>query len=111
MRLLAAVIAALACTATSAAPSDSPVSLTFRSEAPALDGTVFGIQSIDGQELPYGQKSSLSLAAGLREVRYTCPGATLEASGAVMSYAFEAGQQYELVCSIGAPAVIRPTGC
>jgi hypothetical protein len=114
MRLLAVLVAAALTSAATASPPaspDAPVSLKFVSGAPALEGAVFGIQSIDGQDLSIDRKRSLEFAPGQRSVRYTCPGATLDASGAELSFEFEAGQQYELVCSLGAPAVIRATGC
>lgn len=114
MRTLAAMFAAFLTSAALASPPaspDAPVSLKFVSQATALDGSVFGIHAVDGQTLPFGQQSSLEFSAGHRVVHYTCPGGAFDASGSELSFEFEAGKQYELVCSISAPAMIRPTGC
>ncbi len=114
MRTLAALFAViLGSTAMASEPAspDAPASLRFVSQGNALDGSVFGIHAVDNQMLPFGQKRSLEFSAGHRVVHYTCPGGALDEAGSELSFDFEAGQQYELVCSISAPAVIRPTGC
>jgi hypothetical protein len=57
-----------------------------------------GITEVDGQGVPGGPAMSVSLNPGRRTVTYSCPGWFSVDGFPELSYRFEAGVRYELVC-------------
>ena len=70
-----------------------------------------GIDGIDSQRTVYGERLSADLSSGRRTVWYTCPDQPAMEGGSRMTFDFEAGEVYELVCHAGGGAEIRPAGC
>ena len=99
-----------------AAAAGAPVAPAAAAEAASIDfvsdarvvGARYGIDAIDGQPRFYGQRTSARIAPGLRSIAYACPGGE---GVSRLSYAFETGQTYELVCTAGHVAEVRSTGC
>ncbi|HST29030.1 MAG TPA: hypothetical protein VLK26_11760 [Rudaea sp.] len=115
MNISAVVIAAILATVTSSAHSavhqDSPATLSFNSQTQVLDGYVYGIDAIDGQEFGFGQKLSAAVAAGHRTVQYSCPSSHNGSGKSSLAFDFLPGRKYQLVCNTGADAEIQPADC
>jgi hypothetical protein len=107
------VAAALAVTGqTSPVKSDANAAgLTFVSESHMLEGTAYGLDAIDSQPRLFGQRFTADVVAGKRTVWYSCPTAPQVTGGSRLTFDFEAGHSYELVCQPGQEAVIRPSDC
>jgi hypothetical protein len=101
MPMLASLL--MIATATPAAPT---ASLRFVAADP-LAGISYGIVSVDERRSVYGQRVSTSVLAGTRTVAYTGPGELTTVRGSQMSFDFNAGENYELVCRAGQQALIR----
>jgi hypothetical protein len=114
MSMLAVVIAA---TVAAAAPADrdnppeAPATLAFDSGIEALAGITYGLEAVDEQELAFGQKLATSVPTGTRTVRYSCPANGEGDGNGTLSFEFEAGQKYQLVCLPDAHAEIRAGDC
>lgn len=104
-----AASALLASAAASAAGPEAPqpATLTFVAPYSALVGNAFGMDAIDSLPLVMDQRHEMKLESGLRTVWYSCPGEAGPKDGSRMSFAFEAGKMYELVCRTGQEAAIR----
>jgi hypothetical protein len=106
--LVASAFAALTAPSSPAEePAAATASLTFKAKGAALVGTVYGLDAIDDEARVYGQRASAEILAGRRTVSYTCPDAPLGIDGSRLSFDFEAGSHYELVCRAGQQAEIR----
>lgn len=108
--LIVALALALAGGGPAAAPG-KPVAdtakLTFVSGHSLLPDTAGGLDAIDALPRVYGQRGEAEFTAGQRTVWYSCPGAPPMSGGSRLTYTFEAGHRYELVCQEGRDAVIR----
>ena len=110
---IALLTSALAATAPGAA-IDRPAapardaSLRFVSQS-ALPVEIFqGLTAVDKRSLILDQRASTRIASGTRTVFYICPDQPQPAGGSRLSFDFQAGQAYELVCRAGQQAEIRP---
>jgi hypothetical protein len=110
------VASALAALTGSAGRADEPAaataSLTFKAKGAVLVGTAYGLDAIDDEPRIYGQRTSAEFLAGRRTVAYTCPDTPIGIDGSRLTFDFQAGSHYELVCRNGQEAEIRVTdGC
>jgi len=83
--------------------------LKFVSENRILLGTAYGLDAIDARPRGFGQRLSADLTAGQRTVWYSCPNSPQVGGGSRITFNFESGHSYELVCQAGKEAVIRQT--
>lgn len=88
-------------------PSPKQASLSFVSESQVLAGMVYGIDAIDAQTRIFGQRLAANISAGRRTVWYSCPNAPQMTGGSRLTFDFEAGRRYQLVCRTGKDAEIR----
>jgi len=93
-----------------AQPAPQPRNAVLQYVAPfqALAGISYGLTAVDGQPLILDQRVTTHVDPGVRTVWYSCPNAS---GGSRLSFDFQAGQIYELVCREGHPAEIRAAGC
>lgn len=70
-------------------------------------GISYGITAVDGQAPILDEQASARISSGLRTVGYYCPNESQPAGGASLSFNFQAGQAYELVCRAAQHAEIR----
>ena len=78
----------------------------------ALTGVSFGLTAVDGQSLLWNQRTNTYVASGRRTIWYACPGAEQMSGGSRLTFDFDPGQQYVLVCRSGEEALIRISdGC
>lgn len=84
--------------------TDEAASLAFVSDNQVLVGISYGLDAIDARPRLFGERVAAHLAPGERTVRYSCPGAP---DSSALTFNFEAGQRYQLVCQAGKDAVIR----
>ena len=87
----------------------TPVELKFVSKSSSLLGMLYGLDAIDEKPRLFGQRESATFSAGLRTDWYSCPYQPDMQGGSRITFAFEAGHSYELVCQPGKDAVIRQT--
>ena len=112
MRLAASTFLASALLVSSLASAAEPATLHFVSPESELVGNTFGMDAIDARALVLDERDSTPLEAGMRTVWYSCPGETAAAGASRMSFAFEAGKRYELVCRAGREAtIVEADGC
>ena len=110
------VAIALLASALSTAAPDAPVgqataqardaSLSYVSES-LLPEIFNGITAVDNRSLIFEQRTNTRVTSGLRTVSYICPNESGSAGGSRISFYFQAGQAYELVCRAGQKAQIR----
>lgn len=75
-------------------------------------GISYGITAVDNRPLLVGEQANTRVSSGLRTVSYSCPDEPRLAGGSRLSFDFQAGQAYELVCHAGTQAEIRAAeGC
>jgi hypothetical protein len=113
-RIVASLVVALASNLSVVATvraAAEPAALRFVDSAPFLAGHIYGIDAVDQAETGYGQRLSTTLTPGLRTVRYTCPGRDSAPHAAHLSFVFEAGRGYELVCGANGEAEVRSADC
>ena len=91
--------------------TSNAAALTFVSENHMLEGTAYGLDAIDSQPRLFGQRFTADVEAGKRTVWYSCPTSPQVTGGSSLTFDFEAGRSYELVCQPGTEAVIRPSDC
>lgn len=89
------------------APQAKQASLHYVSGHVIPVGISYGITAVDGQAPILDERASARIASGLRTVGYYCPNESQPAGGARLSFNFQAGQAYELVCRAGRQAEIR----
>ncbi|HET7843884.1 MAG TPA: hypothetical protein VFL14_07020 [Xanthomonadales bacterium] len=112
MRLALSACPALALLVSSVAFAGGPVSergatLSFVSPEAALIGNAYGINAVDSEARVLDERIDTFVASGLRTVWYACPGEAGPVDGSRMSFEFEPGKHYELVCRAGLEATIR----
>jgi hypothetical protein len=90
-------------------PSSEQASLSFASEDQVLAGIAYGIDAIDAMPSILGQRLSASIPAGQRTVWYSCPNEPRMTGGSRITFDFDAGHRYQLVCRPGRGAEIRPS--
>ena len=108
---LAAATAANGMDSPNADTAPEQARLLFDTARQPYVGTAIGIDGIDSQRTVYGERLSADLAPGRHTVWYTCPDEPAVEGGARLTFDFEAGEGYELVCRAGGEAEIRPAGC
>jgi hypothetical protein len=75
-------------------------------------GASYGIMAVDGQAPILDERAGARIASGLHTVGYYCPDQSQAAGGTRLSFNFQAGQAYELICRAGQQAEIRTLeGC
>lgn len=84
-------------------PAAGAASLSVKSDAQHPAGAVFGITAVDARPQAFGDRARVTVAAGVRTIRYACPAG----AGAELTRAFVAGARYELVCGPDAQAEIK----
>lgn len=110
--LIAAAALAAGQTAVPAKQSPDTAILTFVSENRVLLGIAYGLDAIDAQPRVFGERLSANLTAGQKTVWYSCPNAPQMGGGSRITFNFESGHRYELVCQAGKEAVTRQAdGC
>jgi hypothetical protein len=107
-------VAALAAVqpAASPAPASETASLVFVAPYRTLSGSLYGFEGIDEAPRVYARRTSTEVVAGERTVWYACPGEAPMAGNTRLTFDFEPGHRYELVCQAGRAALIRQAeGC
>ncbi|HET9775960.1 MAG TPA: hypothetical protein VFP77_05290 [Gemmatimonadaceae bacterium] len=102
-----AVLIAATLTSAAAAQQDSNATLSFNSQTWVPSGYAYGIEAIDNEERGSGLRLTADIGAGHKTIWYSCPGTP---EGA-LTFDFEAGRKYELVCNAGVEAEIRSVDC
>lgn len=109
------ILAAAAMAAAQPAPEPAGDSASLVFVAPfrsTLAGSLYGLEAIDAAPRVYARRTSTEVAAGERTVWYACPGEAPMAGDTRITFDFEAGHRYELVCQAGMAAQIRQAeGC
>jgi hypothetical protein len=108
---LAAATAATGMDSPDAEAASEQARLVFDTTRQPFAGTAIGIDGIDSERTVYGARMSVDLAPGRRTVWYTCPDEPAMEGGARLTFDFEPGEGYALVCRAGREAEIRPAGC
>lgn len=88
-----------------------PVSLNFVAPFNALSGISYGIDAVDAQRKVLGDRRTTTVASGVHTVWYSCPNEVAPRDGARITFDFDEGKVYELVCRAGQDAEIREGGC
>lgn len=103
----ATAFAATGPAATPSQPSSGAAELKFASENQMLAGIAYGIDAIDAQPRFFDQRVATNVIAGQRTIQYSCPNTPQTDGASQLTYTFEAGHRYELVCQEGHAALIR----
>ena len=82
-------------------------SLSYVSESLLPVGIFYGMTAVDNRPLILDQRENARITSGLRTIFYACPNEPRSAASSRLSFNFQAGQTYELVCRAGQPAEIR----
>ena len=109
--VLAAATAANGMESPNADAAPEQARLVFDTARQPFAGAAIGIDGIDSQRMVYGARLSVDLAPGRHTVWYTCPDEPAMEGGARLTFDFEPGEGYTLVCRAGAEAEIRPADC
>lgn len=88
-------------------PQTREASLHYVSGNVIAMGISYGITAVDGQAPILDKRESARIASGLHTVGYYCANESRTAGGAWLSFNFQAGRAYELVCRPGQQAEIR----
>jgi hypothetical protein len=111
--LVVSVLAAASPAIASSEPTPQAKDAVLQYVAPfqVLTGVSYGMSAVDSRPLFLDQRASTHVASGLRTVWYSCPNEAPASGGSRLSFEFEPGRVYELVCRAGQQAEIRAADC